>query len=168
MLGLFTIGAGTGGIKPCVSAFGGEQFKLPEQQEQMTLYFSLFYASINAGGLISSFVTPSLRQNVHCFGEDSCYSLAFAVPAALMVLAVVMIGLGKLCNLYIILTPDENIIVKTASCLYVGTKFQLFYSFTSGVKIFLENQENLGKSRKSWKDKNFLTLQKILVFARNS
>jgi dipeptide/tripeptide permease len=31
-IGLFLIAVGTGGIKPCVASFGGEQFKLPEQQ----------------------------------------------------------------------------------------------------------------------------------------
>jgi dipeptide/tripeptide permease len=31
-VGLFLIAVGTGGIKPCVASFGGEQFKLPEQQ----------------------------------------------------------------------------------------------------------------------------------------
>ena len=34
------------GIKPCVASFGGEQFKLPEQADQMGSFFSMFYASI--------------------------------------------------------------------------------------------------------------------------
>lgn len=87
-IGLVLIALGTGGIKPCVAAFGGEQFKLPEQEDQIKLYFSMFYASINAGGLISSFITPVLRQNNQCFGMDTCYPLAFGVPAALMVAAI--------------------------------------------------------------------------------
>ena len=87
-LGLFLIAAGTGGIKPCVASFGGEQFKLPEQHNMMGTYFSMFYAAINAGSLVSTLLTPTLRQNQRCFGEDSCYPLAFGVPAALMVLAV--------------------------------------------------------------------------------
>lgn len=29
--GLFLIALGSGGIKPCVAAFGAEQFKMPEQ-----------------------------------------------------------------------------------------------------------------------------------------
>lgn len=90
ILSLFLIALGTGGIKPCVSAFGGDQFKLPQQQTQLALFFSLFYFSINAGSLISTFLTPVLRNNVHCFGEDSCFPLAFAVPGVLMV-----VSLGK-------------------------------------------------------------------------
>ncbi|CAG0879504.1 unnamed protein product [Darwinula stevensoni] len=87
MLGLALIAFGTGGIKPCVSAFGGDQFKLPEQEKQLQQFFSLFYFAINAGSLISTFITPMLRQDVSCFGNDSCYPLAFGVPAGLMIIS---------------------------------------------------------------------------------
>lgn len=86
-VGLFLIALGSGGIKPCVSSFGGDQFKLPEQTKQLALYFSMFYFSINSGSLISMYLTPVLREDVHCFGENSCYSLAFGVPAVLMITA---------------------------------------------------------------------------------
>lgn len=68
---------GSGGIKPCVSAFGGDQFKLPEQNLQMTQFFSIFYFTVNAGALLSSFFSPMMRESVECFGEKTCYSLAF-------------------------------------------------------------------------------------------
>ena len=87
LLGLLLIAIGTGGIKPCVSSFGGDQFKLPEQRLQLAQFFSIFYFSINAGSLISTFVTPIFRQDVKCFGQDSCYPLAFGVPAVIMVVA---------------------------------------------------------------------------------
>lgn len=90
ILALVLIAVGTGGIKPCVSAFGGDQFKLPQQETQLALFFSLFYFSINAGSLISTFLTPILRNDVHCFDEDSCFPLAFAVPGVLMI-----VSLGK-------------------------------------------------------------------------
>ena len=45
-IGLFLIAFGTGGIKPCVASFGGEQFRLPEQAHLMGSFFSMFYASI--------------------------------------------------------------------------------------------------------------------------
>ena len=61
LIGLFLIAVGTGGIKPCVAAFGGDQFKLPEQQRQLQTFFSIFYFSINAGSLISTFITPIFR-----------------------------------------------------------------------------------------------------------
>ena len=87
-IGLALIGLGTGGIKPCVSAFGGEQFKLPEQSVQVTKFFSIFYAAINGGSLISTLLTPILHKEVKCFGQDSCFPLSFGIPCALMIVAV--------------------------------------------------------------------------------
>jgi MFS family permease len=88
LLGLFIIGVGTGGIKPCVSAFGGEQFVRPQQDKQLEQFFSYFYISINAGSLLSTLLTPILREDIQCFGQSSCFPLAFGVPAILMIVAI--------------------------------------------------------------------------------
>lgn len=88
MIALALIALGSGGIKPCVSAFGGDQFKLPEQVKQISTFFSMFYFSINLGSLISTTTTPILRADVHCFKEQECYPLAFGLPAVLMVTAI--------------------------------------------------------------------------------
>ena len=76
------------GIKPCIVAFGGDQFKLPEQQLQLDLYFSMFYAFMTAGGMLGTILTPYLRQNFTCFGKSTCYPLAYGV---LVVAAVILI-----------------------------------------------------------------------------
>uniref|UniRef100_A0A7M4G334 Solute carrier family 15 member 1 n=1 Tax=Crocodylus porosus TaxID=8502 RepID=A0A7M4G334_CROPO len=60
VVGLILIAFGTGGIKPCVAAFGGDQFE-DDQEKQRSMFFSIFYLSINAGSLISTIVTPILR-----------------------------------------------------------------------------------------------------------
>jgi len=41
LIGLALIALGTGGIKPCVSAFGGDQFEIPRQQKQLQVEESL-------------------------------------------------------------------------------------------------------------------------------
>lgn len=43
---------GTGGIKPCVSAFGADQFddRDPRQKKLIGKYYNYFYAAINVGG----------------------------------------------------------------------------------------------------------------------
>lgn len=87
-MGLALIAIGSGGIKPCVAAFGGDQFKLPAQIAQMATYFSIFYFSINCGSTISTAVTPILRQDVACFGDLDCFPLAFGVPGVLMVASI--------------------------------------------------------------------------------
>lgn len=103
------IAIGTGGIKPCVSAFGGDQFKLPEQMKQLAMFFSLFYFAINAGSLISTSITPILREDVHCFGQTDCFSLAFGVPAVLMVVSVLIFVCGK--PLYAMKPPSGNMLL---------------------------------------------------------
>ena len=56
------IALGTGGIKPCVSAFGGNQFG-PNQKHYLDSFFSVFYASINLGSLIGNFVDNFIIKN---------------------------------------------------------------------------------------------------------
>ncbi|KFQ67353.1 Solute carrier family 15 member 1, partial [Phaethon lepturus] len=87
MIGLILIALGTGGIKPCVAAFGGDQFE-DDQEKQRTRFFSIFYLSINAGSLLSTIITPILRaQECGIHSKQRCYPLAFGVPAALMAVA---------------------------------------------------------------------------------
>jgi len=120
LIGLALIAIGTGGIKPCVSAFGGDQFKLPEQERQLQTFFSVFYFSINAGSLIGTALTPYLREDVACFGEDTCYSLAFGVPAILMAVATVIIIMGK--PLYKMVPPQGSILTRVFGSIYYALK----------------------------------------------
>ncbi|XP_071602770.1 solute carrier family 15 member 2 isoform X5 [Heliangelus exortis] len=121
MVGLFLIALGTGGIKPCVSAFGGDQFE-EEHTSERSKFFSIFYLSINAGSLISTFVTPVLRGDVKCFGED-CYALAFGVPAALMVLSLVVFIAGS--GLYRKTPPEGNVLLEVCKCIGFAIKNRL-------------------------------------------
>ncbi|XP_043660607.1 peptide transporter family 1 isoform X2 [Drosophila teissieri] len=118
MLGLALIALGSGGIKPCVSAFGGDQFKVPEQVKQITSFFSLFYFSINAGSLISTSVTPILREDVSCFDDINCYPLAFGVPAVLMIVSVIIFVLGR--SLYKMKPPAGNMVVLVSSTIWTA------------------------------------------------
>lgn len=138
MLGVILTSIGTGGIKPCVAAFGGNQFILPQQvimtnqhtrntlyntkgnnilqESQLQTFFGIFYASINIGSLLSILITPILRDKVHCFGKTSCFSLAFGIPGALMTLSTVVFILGK--PFYRIEQPRNNIICESFQCIY--------------------------------------------------
>ncbi|KAK7500896.1 hypothetical protein BaRGS_00007776 [Batillaria attramentaria] len=93
MIGLLLIALGTGGIKPCVVTFGGDQFSADQVEERST-FFSTFYFMINLGSVLSTFLTPILRADVHCVG-NSCYPLAFGVPALLMLTALLIFFAGR-------------------------------------------------------------------------
>ncbi|XP_036059956.1 solute carrier family 15 member 2 [Onychomys torridus] len=114
LVGLSLIALGTGGIKPCVAAFGGDQFE-EKHAEARTRYFSVFYLSINAGSLISTFITPMLRGDVKCFGED-CYALAFGVLGLLMVVALVVFAMGS--RMYRKPPPEGNIVARVTKCIW--------------------------------------------------
>ncbi|ELK18081.1 Solute carrier family 15 member 2 [Pteropus alecto] len=114
LIGLSLIALGTGGIKPCVAAFGGDQFE-QKHEEERTRYFSAFYLSINAGSLISMFITPMLRGGVQCFGED-CYALAFGVPGLLMVIALVVFAMGS--KMYKKTPPEGNVVTQVVKCIW--------------------------------------------------
>ncbi|XP_030568854.1 peptide transporter family 1 [Drosophila novamexicana] len=115
IVGLLLIAVGTGGIKPCVSAFGGDQFQLPAQAVDLAKFFSLFYFAINAGSMISTTVTPILRADVYCFGEEDCYSLAFGVPAILMIVSMLIFVAGK--RRYKLHPPSGNMIFGVSQCI---------------------------------------------------
>ncbi|XP_065096249.1 solute carrier family 15 member 1b [Paramisgurnus dabryanus] len=120
MLGLLLIALGTGGIKPCVAAFGGDQFQ-DHQEKQRSTFFSIFYLSINAGSLLSTLITPILRsQTCGIHSQQKCYPLAFGVPAALMVVALIVFILGR--GMYVMDTPKGNILLQVVKCIGFALK----------------------------------------------
>jgi POT family proton-dependent oligopeptide transporter len=86
-LGLFMVAFGTGGIKPCVSTNVGDQFT-GKNSHLIERAFSYFYLAINAGSSISIFFCPVLLKS---YGPR----LAFGLPAAMMLVAVLVFWLGR-------------------------------------------------------------------------
>ncbi|KAM9319986.1 solute carrier family 15 member 1-like [Gastrophryne carolinensis] len=120
MIGLILIALGTGGIKPCVAAFGGDQFE-DNQEKQRSRFFSIFYLSINAGSLLSTIITPILRgQECGIHSKQKCYPLAFGVPAALMVVALIVFIVGS--GMYKKVSPQGNILLKVCKCIGFAIK----------------------------------------------
>ncbi len=117
LVGLFLIAVGTGGIKPCVAAFGGDQFLSNsedphgvEQRAALQSYFTMFYFAINAGSVLTMVITPNLRQ-YGCPDPSSSqcsYLLAFGLPSMLMFMSVLLIILGRSCVGYVEIQPSSN------------------------------------------------------------
>ncbi|KAJ3062728.1 hypothetical protein HDU98_001401 [Podochytrium sp. JEL0797] len=61
LLGLLFVAFGTGGIKPCVSAHGGDQFS-ESQQTGLQKFYNYFYMSISVGSLVSSYASPAIQK----------------------------------------------------------------------------------------------------------
>lgn len=83
-LALYLIALGTGGIKPCVSSYGADQFDDADDAEkkQKSSFFNWFYFSINIGALIAASVLVWIQMNVG-------WGWGFGIPAVAMAIAVV-------------------------------------------------------------------------------
>ncbi|XP_044017460.1 solute carrier family 15 member 1-like [Aphidius gifuensis] len=138
LIGLFLIALGAGGIKPCVAAFGADQFVLPQQSESLKTYFSMFYCTVNIGGVISAVLTTEIRSRVKCYGEEDCYFIAFLIPTVLMGLSIIIFGLGR--PLYKVKKPEGNVVLNVIKCI--------FYSISKKINY---NQENRVE-REHWLD----------------
>ena len=61
LVGLLFVAIGAGGLRPCVTAFGGDQFQLPEQEKESKSFFSYYYIAANVGHLAANAISPILR-----------------------------------------------------------------------------------------------------------
>ena len=86
LLGLSLLAVGAGGIKPCVSAFVGDQFG-PNQDLALRKVYGWFYWAINLGAAAGFFIIPIVRNRAG-------YSWAFGVPGIFMALATLIFWLG--------------------------------------------------------------------------
>ncbi|XVF02961.1 hypothetical protein REPUB_Repub04eG0219400 [Reevesia pubescens] len=80
--GLYLIALGSGGIKPCLSSFGADQFDDTDPKERLTKgsFFNWYYFSVNIGALISSSLLVWVQDNIG-------WGLGFGIPALSMGLA---------------------------------------------------------------------------------
>ncbi|KAM7031206.1 solute carrier family 15 member 1-like [Passerculus sandwichensis] len=120
MVGLILIALGTGGIKPCVSAFGADQFE-DDQENQRSTFFSYFYENTAVASFISAIVIPQLMASecgIH--SKQECYPLAFGVPAALVAVALVVFVIGS--RMYKKAKPQGNVMLEVSKCVGFAIK----------------------------------------------
>ena len=97
-VGLGLIALGTGGIKPCVSSFVGDQFT--EKNKHLVKHvFALFYWIINFGSFFASMLIP---KTLELYGSR----VAFGIPGALMIAATLVFWAGR--KLYVDVPPTGH------------------------------------------------------------
>ncbi|KAK7399862.1 hypothetical protein VNO78_11056 [Psophocarpus tetragonolobus] len=129
--GLYLIALGTGGIKPCVSSFGADQFDDTDPQERIKKgsFFNWFYFSINIGALVSSTFIVWVQENAG-------WGLGFGIPAIFMGLAIGSFFLGtplyrfqkpggspitRMCQVVVASVRKQNLAVPEDSSLLYET-----------------------------------------------
>src|SRR5437764_10723992 len=95
-IGLGLIALGSGGIKPCVAAFVGDQFD-QTNKHRAKVVFDAFYWIINLGSLFASALMPSFLRYL---GP----AFAFGIPGALMFISTVILWLGR--KRYVMVAPS--------------------------------------------------------------
>ena len=93
--GLFLIALGSGGIKPLVSSFVGDQFDQTNKERAKVVY-DAFYWSVNLGSFFASLLMPRILK---AWGA----SWAFGIPGLLMLVATVVFWAGR--RRYVIVPP---------------------------------------------------------------
>ncbi|XP_028060727.1 protein NRT1/ PTR FAMILY 8.3-like [Camellia sinensis] len=117
-LGLYLIALGTGGIKPCVSSFGADQFDDtdPKERAKKGSFFNWFYFSINFGALASTILIVWIQENAG-------WGLGFGIPALFMGIAIVSFFSGT--PLYRFQNPGESPL--TRLCQVLVASFRKWY-----------------------------------------
>jgi POT family proton-dependent oligopeptide transporter len=87
VVGLGLIAAGAGGLKPCASAFAGDQIP-PEDEGLVAKLYDLYYWMINLGSTASTIVIPLLLDKVSP-------RVAFGVPGLAMAGALALFWAGR-------------------------------------------------------------------------
>ncbi|GBF90734.1 hypothetical protein Rsub_03035 [Raphidocelis subcapitata] len=100
---MYLIALGSGGIKPCVSSFGGDQFRDGSAQERRyrSSFFNWFYFVINLGSLIAALVVTPVQ-------EMRGYAIGFGIPAAVFVAALALFVGGAGARLYAYVPPEGS------------------------------------------------------------
>jgi POT family proton-dependent oligopeptide transporter len=94
-IGLALIALGSGGIKPCVAAFVGDQFD-QTNKHRAKVVFDAFYWIINFGSFFASLLMPIFLRHL---GP----AFAFGVPGVLMFISTVIFWLGR--KQYVMIPP---------------------------------------------------------------
>ncbi|CAA7043756.1 unnamed protein product [Microthlaspi erraticum] len=115
--GLYLIALGTGGIKPCVSSFGADQFDHtdPSERARKASFFNWFYFSINIGAFVSSTLLVWIQ-------EINGWELGFLIPTVFMGLATVSFFFGT--PLYRFQKPRGSPITKLWNLSTVTTQVE--------------------------------------------
>ncbi|WP_438483102.1 POT-type proton-dependent oligopeptide transporter [Oleiharenicola lentus] len=118
--GLGLIALGSGGIKPCVSAFVGDQFD-QSNKHRAKVVFDAFYWIINFGSFFASLLMPIFLRS---YGA----SIAFGIPGVLMLIATIILWLGK--KHYVLVPPapknPHSFVNVCQTALTAGTTGKLF------------------------------------------
>ncbi|KAE8812945.1 Peptide transporter PTR5 [Hordeum vulgare] len=157
-VGLYLVALGTGGIKPCVSSFGADQFDEHDESERRSKssFFNWFYLSINIGALVASSVVVNVEEQDH-YG----WGWGFVIPAVAVAIAVRSFFVGT--PLYRHQCPGGNPLTRIAQVLVAATRKLGVPVDGSALYETMERDSGIEGSRKLEHTEQFRFLDKAAV-----
>ncbi|KAF7017912.1 hypothetical protein CFC21_031265 [Triticum aestivum] len=155
-VGLYLVALGTGGIKPCVSSFGADQFDEHDESERRSKssFFNWFYLSINIGALVASSVLVNVQVR---YG----WGWGFGIPAVVMAIAVGSFFVGT--PLYRHQRPGGSPLTRIAQVLVAATRKLSVPVDGSALYETTERESGIEGSRKLEHTEQFRFLDKAAV-----
>ncbi|GER37821.1 major facilitator superfamily protein [Striga asiatica] len=107
---LYTVALAQGGHKPCVQAFGADQFdeQDPKERKAKSSFFNWWYFCFCGGVLVALLVLNYIQDNLS-------WGLGFGIPCAVMCLALVVFLLGTFTYRFRVQSDDRNAFVRIGS-----------------------------------------------------
>jgi POT family proton-dependent oligopeptide transporter len=128
-IGLGLIALGSGGIKPCVASFVGDQFD-QTNKHRAKVVFDAFYWIINFGSFFASLLMPIFLRHL---GP----AFAFGVPGVLMFVSTAILWLGR--KQYIMIPPvspnPHSFLRVSCSAIMSGIRGQLLAAVAVAIAI---------------------------------
>ncbi|KAL5210636.1 hypothetical protein ABZP36_006259 [Zizania latifolia] len=161
-VGLYMIALGAGGIKPCVSAFGADQFDDtdPVERTKKGAFFNWFYFSINIGSLISGTILIWIQQNCG-------YGIGFGIPTIFIALAIGSFFMGS--RIYRYQIPGGSPLIRVCQVVIAAIRKRNVHLPVDSSLLyeFHGKTSTIEGSRKLEHSSGFSFLDKAAVILRN-
>ncbi|KAB5529907.1 hypothetical protein DKX38_019988 [Salix brachista] len=112
---LYLVAIGQSGHKPCVQAFGADQFdgQDPQESKAKSSFFNWWYCCMCAGTLVTLLVLNYIQDNLN-------WGLGFGIPCVVMVFALIIFLLGTKTYRYTIKGDEESGFLRIG-CVFVSS-----------------------------------------------
>ncbi|XP_020215217.1 protein NRT1/ PTR FAMILY 5.10 [Cajanus cajan] len=100
---LYLVAIGQGGHKPCVQAFGADQFdeQHPKEHKDRSTFFNWWYFTMCAGCLATLWILNYIQDNLS-------WVLGFGIPCIVMIIALLVFLLGTMTYRFNVKQSDKN------------------------------------------------------------